>query len=161
MIISLIVAMAKNRVIGAGNALPWHLPADLKYFKRVTLGKPIVMGRKTFESIGRPLPGRANIIITHDLAYQAAGCTVVHSIDDAIKVTHGHDEVMVIGGAKLFEQILPRADRIYLTEIDADIAGDAFFPALDSNLWRETQRTACQPDEHNPYSYSFVVMDRV
>ena len=161
MIISLIVAMSRNRVIGKGNALPWHLPADLKYFKRVTLGKPIIMGRKTFESIGRPLPGRVNIIVTHELTYRADGCTVVHSVEDALKAAHGHDEVMVIGGAKLFEQTLPRAERIYLTEIDADFTGDVFFPMLQYNEWRELQRIAHQADEQNPYTYSFVVLERI
>ncbi|MEO5703189.1 MAG: type 3 dihydrofolate reductase [Gammaproteobacteria bacterium] len=160
MTISLIVAMSRNRVIGKGNALPWHLPADLKYFKRITLGKPIIMGRKTFESIGRPLPGRANIIITHERDYQATGCTVVHSIDDALTAAQGNEEIMVIGGAKLFEQILPRADRIYLTEIAEDFVGDVFFPALNQNDWRETQRTTHQPDDKNSYAYSFVVLDR-
>lgn len=161
MIISLIVAVARNHVIGNRNALPWHLPADLKYFKRLTLGKPIIMGRKTFESIGRPLPGRMNIIITHERNYQATGCTVVHSIDDALTAAQGNEEIMVIGGAKLFEQILPRADRIYLTEIAEDFAGDAFFPVLNPNEWRETQRDTHPADEHNPHIYSFVVLDRI
>lgn len=161
MIISLIVAVARNHVIGNRNALPWHLPADLKYFKRITLGKPIIMGRKTFESIGRPLPGRMNIIITHERDYQAAACIVVHSIDDALKTAQAHEEVMVIGGAKLFEQTLPRADRIYLTEIAEDFVGDVFFPALNQNDWRETQRTTHPADEHNPHIYSFVVLDRI
>lgn len=152
--------MSRNRVIGKGNALPWHLPADLKYFKRITLGKPIIMGRKTFESIGRPLPGRVNIIVTHELAYRADGCTVVHSIDEAISIAQAHEEVMVIGGAKLFEQVLPRAERIYLTEIDEEFAGDIFFPELDRRAWREIQRAAHAPDEQNPYAYSFVVLER-
>ncbi len=152
--------MSRNRVIGKGNALPWHLPADLKYFKRITLGKPIIMGRKTFESIGRPLPGRVNIIVTHELAYRADGCTVVHSIDEAISIAQAHEEVMVIGGAKLFEQVLPRAERIYLTEIDEEFAGDIFFPELDRRVWREIQRAAHAPDEQNPYAYSFVVLER-
>jgi len=160
MIISLIVAMSRNRTIGQGNALPWHLPADLKYFKRITLGKPIIMGRKTFESIGRPLPGRTNIIVTHELAYRANGCTVVHSIDEAISVAQAHEEVMVIGGATLFEQILPRAERIYLTEIDEEFAGDTFFPELEQCTWREIQREHHVPDEQNTHAYSFVVLER-
>ncbi len=160
MIISLIVAIARNRVIGNNNALPWHLPADLKYFKRITMGKPIMMGRKTFESIGRPLPGRMNVIVTHEPAYQAAGCTVVHSIDEALEAAHHHEEVMVIGGAKLFDQILPRADRIYLTEIEADFAGDTFFPEFDGGAWRETQRIAHHIDAQNPHEYSFVILER-
>lgn len=161
MIISLIVAMSRNRVIGKGNALPWHLPADLKYFKRITLGKPIIMGRKTFESIGRPLPGRTNIIITHELTYGADGCAVVHSIADALKIAQGHDEVMVIGGAKLFEQILPHAERIYLTEIDEEFAGDTFFQQPDHRAWREMQREYHAPDEQNAHPYSFVVLERI
>lgn len=160
MIISLIVAMAQNRVIGRDNALPWRLPADLHYFKHTTLGKPIVMGRKTFESIGKPLPGRANIIITQDKNYHAAGCWVVHSIDEALRVTQSNAEVMVIGGAKLFEQMLPRATRIYLTEIHQDIPGDTYFPELNRAAWRETQRIDCAPDEKNPYAYSFVVLEK-
>ncbi|HLA74929.1 MAG TPA: type 3 dihydrofolate reductase [Gammaproteobacteria bacterium] len=160
MVISLVVAMARNRVMGRDNALPWHLPADLKYFKRITMGKPIVMGRKTFESIGRMLPGRANIVITHDHGYRADGCLVVHSIDEALAAAAGAPEVMIIGGAKLFEQTLPRATRIYLTEINADITGDTYFPKLDDHIWGETQRVDCAPDEQNPYSYSFRVLDK-
>lgn len=160
MLISLVVAMAKNRVIGRDNALPWHLPADLKYFKRITLGKPILMGRKTFESIGRPLPGRINIVVTQDQAYRAPGISVAHSIDAALDAAAGAEEVMVIGGAGLFEQALPRAQRIYLTEIHAVFEGDTYFPGFDGAAWREVRRSDCAPDAHNAYSYSFIVLER-
>lgn len=160
MVISFIVAAARNKVIGRDNAMPWHLPADLKYFKRITLGKPVIMGRKTFEAIGRPLPGRANIIVTHDAGYVAADCRVVHSIEEALRAVEGAGETMVIGGAKLFEQLLPRAGRIYLTEVHDDFAGDAWFPEMDPNQWRETGRIDCPPDEANPHAYSFVVLER-
>lgn len=160
MIISLVVAIANNRVMGRDNALPWHLPADLKYFKRVTMGKPIVMGRKTFEAIGKPLPGRTNVIVTNDANYRADGCTVVHSIEAALCVAKLEDELMIIGGARLFEQVLARADRIYLTEIDEYFTGDTYFPELDKQVWQETGRISYTADEHNPYAYSFVTLER-
>lgn len=159
--ISLIAAVGKNLVIGKDNAMPWHLPADLKYFKRVTLGKPVIMGRKTFASIGRPLPGRTNIIVTRDADYRAEGCVVVRSIEQALQAAEGAGEVMVIGGANLFEQLLPSATRIYLTEIKADFAGDSYFPALRTSDWRERERQDYPADDANPYPYSFVVMERV
>lgn len=160
MTISLIAAMADNRVIGIDNTLPWHLPADLRHFKKITMGKPILMGRKTYESIGKPLPGRTNIIVTTDRGYQAPGCIVVHSIDEALGATQESEEVMVIGGASFYEQLLPRADRLYLTLIHADFAGDAYFPDIDPTQWREIGRTDGEPDETNPYRYSFVVLER-
>ncbi|MEO6697181.1 MAG: type 3 dihydrofolate reductase [Gammaproteobacteria bacterium] len=159
--ISLIAAVGKNLVIGKDNAMPWHLPADLKYFKRVTLGKHVIMGRKTFASIGRPLPGRTNIIVTRDADYRAEGCVVVRSIGQALQAAEGAGEVMVIGGANLFEQLLPSATRIYLTEIKADFAGDSYFPALRTSDWRERERQDYPADDANPYPYSFVVMERV
>ncbi|MDX1252093.1 MAG: type 3 dihydrofolate reductase [Gammaproteobacteria bacterium] len=160
MIISLIAAMADNRVIGIDNTLPWRLPADLKHFKKITLGKPILMGRKTYESIGKPLPERTNIIVTADRDYQAPGCVVVHSIDEALAACGNSEETMVIGGASFYEQLLPRADRLYLTLIHENFAGDAWFPAYDPAQWQEIERTDHQPDEANPYRYSFVVMKR-
>ncbi len=159
MILSLVAAVGNNRVIGKDNAMPWHMPADLKYFKRITLGKPVIMGRNTFESIGRPLPGRTNIIISRDQNYRVAGCVVVRSIEQALQAAAG-EEVMVIGGANLFEQLLPSADRIYLTEIKGDFAGDRYFPALPSAAWREQQRQDYPADADNPYPYSFVVLER-
>ena len=152
--------MADNRVIGKNNALPWHLPADLKHFKQLTMGKPIVMGRKTFESIGKPLPGRTNIIVTRDTSYIAEGCVVVHSLDEALSIAKEQEEAMVIGGAKLFEQILPLAERIYLTEIHQEFDGDTHFPDLNKDEWSECERSTHGPDECNQYAYSFIVLER-
>lgn len=164
--ISLIVAMASNRVIGRNNQLPWSLPSDLKYFKSMTMGKPIVMGRKTFESIGKPLPGRTNIVVTNNRAFKAEGVSVVHSLDEAIElateVALGDDvaELMVIGGAQLYEAILPRVERLYLTEVQAEVEGDAWFPALDFSQWNESHRDDFQAVDATLYGYSFVVYDR-
>jgi len=159
--ISIVVAMAANRVIGNNNRLPWHLPADLKHFKQTTMGKPILMGRKTWESIGRALPGRTNIVITRDENYAAPGCVVVHSIEAAMQAAQQQDEVMVIGGAEFYRQVLPRADTIYLTRIHQDFEGDAFFPELDEAGWQEVARVDCDADDRNPYAYSFIRLDRV
>jgi len=158
--ISIIAAMSRNRVIGINNTLPWHLPADLKHFKSITLNKTIVMGRKTYESIGRPLPKRSNIIITRNADFLAEGCTIVHTIDAALACATEQEEVMVIGGASFYEQILPRADRIYLTLIDGDFEGDTLFPEYDPSDWQETENINQTPDEKNKYQYSFIVLDR-
>ncbi|MDR3393250.1 MAG: type 3 dihydrofolate reductase [Sulfuriferula sp.] len=159
-IISLIAAMAKNRVIGIRNTLPWQLPADLQYFKKLTLGHPVIMGRKTFESIGRPLPGRLNIIISRN-AYQAPdGSKVADSIASAIALCADYDEVFFIGGEELYRQALPQADRLYLTEIDAEIEGDAWFPEFSHTDWAETRR-APQQDDNSNYRYDFVTYQRV
>jgi len=159
--ISIVVAMAANRVIGRDNQLPWHLPADLKHFKQTTMGKPILMGRKTWESIGRPLPGRTNIVITRDENYDAPGCVVVHSIEAALQAAAKQDEVMIIGGAEFYRQVLPRTDRIYLTRINEDFEGDTLFPELISSEWQEAGRVDCDADDNNPHSYSFITLDRV
>jgi dihydrofolate reductase len=159
-VIALVVAAARNDVIGERNRLPWRLPADLKHFKQITMGKPVVMGRKTFESIGRPLPGRANIVLTQSGDYTAPGCQVVHSVDQALAAAAGSDEVMVIGGGTLYAACLSRATRIYLTRIHHDFAGDARFPALDVRQWRETYRRDHAADDKNPYAYSFIVLER-
>ncbi|MFV1973168.1 MAG: type 3 dihydrofolate reductase [Thiohalobacterales bacterium] len=159
--LSIVVAMAANHVIGRDNQLPWHLPADLKHFKQLTTGKPILMGRKTWESIGRPLPERTSIVITSDPDYTAAGCVVVHSIDAALRAAEHHDEVMVIGGSELYRQVLPQVSTIYLTRVHADIEGDAVFPKLDDSEWREVERTDCEPDENNAHVYSFITLERV
>ena len=159
--LSIIVAMSNNRVIGRDNTIPWHLPADLRHFKQTTLGKPILMGRKTFESIGRPLPERRNIVMTRDNSYTAPGCTVVHSIDAALQAAAGSDEVVVIGGAEFYRQVLPQVDTIYLTQIHADLEGDTFFPALDDEHWREVERENFEADDNNPYAYSFVTLERI
>ena len=160
MSLSLIVAMAKNRVIGRDNALPWRLSADLKHFRRLTMGKPIVMGRKTFDSIGRPLDGRENVVITRNPDFHPPGVTVAGSVDEALaKATGG--EVMVIGGATVFEQTLDRADRIYLTRIDEYFEGDTYFPVLNGDEWRETERTDVEPGADATFGYSFVTLERV
>lgn len=166
-VVSLIVAMARNRVIGRDNQLPWHLPGDLKYFKAVTMGKPIVMGRKTFESIGKPLPGRANIVVTSQRDFCAAGVSVAHSPDEALRVARkvamdgAASEVMIIGGGRIYQEMLPLASRLYLTEVQADIEGDAFFPALDWAQWRQQSREDFKAAGSNPYDYSFVVYNRL
>ena len=159
--ISVIVAMAANRVIGHENRLPWHLPADLKHFKATTLGKPVVMGRRTWESIGRPLRGRNNIVITRDTAYTAEGCVVVHSLDEAIRAAGEAAEVMIIGGAGLYRQALSLADTLYLTLIHGEFAGDTHFPQWRQDEWRETGRVDHEPDENNSHAYSFITLERV
>ncbi|MCW8883947.1 MAG: dihydrofolate reductase [Motiliproteus sp.] len=164
--LALIVAQSENRVIGRNNKLPWHLPEDLKYFKSVTMGKAIIMGRKTFESIGRPLPGRTNIVVTRDASYKAEGIEVVHSLEAAVDkaeilaLINGADEALVIGGAQLYEQALPRADRLYLTQVHHQVDGDAYFPAFEQNEWQQVGRDDFDADGHNPYNYSFLVLDR-
>jgi dihydrofolate reductase len=157
MSLSLIVARASNGVIGKNNQLPWHLPADLQYFKTVTMGKPIVMGRKTFESIGRPLPGRQNIVVTRNPDFFSDGITVAHSVEAAIAAANQVAEIMLIGGTELYKLSLPLADRIYLTEIHQDFDGDAHFPALGSR-WQETSREDHVTD--HGLSYSFCVLEK-
>jgi len=159
--VSLVAAMDRNRLIGADDRLPWRLPADLAHFKRLTLGKPVLMGRRTFESIGRPLPDRHNIVVTRDPGFRADGCTVAHSIDAGIAAAALAPEVMVIGGASVYAQCLGRAGRMYLTRIDAEFEGDTFFPAWDPAEWREVERQVFEPDERNAYPYRFEVLERV
>ena len=160
--LSLIAAMADNRVIGIANKLPWKLPADMQWFRAQTMGKPIVMGRKTFESFGaKPLPGRTNIIVTSDVHYRAAGCSVAHSIEGALQFAGDVPEVMIIGGASFYAQMLPRADRVYLTQVHHTFDGDSWFPELDWAQWRETQRIERAADEKNPYACSFLTLDRI
>lgn len=161
MMISMIAAMAHDRVIGLDNQMPWHLPADLAHFKRVTLGKPVLMGRKTFESIGRPLPGRRNLVISRNPDYRADGVEVIDSVDAALALL-GNDvaELMVIGGGHLYGQLLPRADRLYLTRIDLAVEGDTRFPAFDEGDWSCIERESHQPDEKNPHSYRFETWRR-
>ncbi len=158
--ISTIVAMAENRVIGIENRLPWHLPGDMKWFRRHTLGKPVVMGRKTFESLGRPLPERTNVVVTADASYRADGAVVVHSIDEAMVAAGSAEEVMIIGGESFYRQLLPRSQRLYLTLVHAAPAGDAWFPEFDWAEWQEVERTDCGADERNPYAYSFLILER-
>ena len=162
----LIMARAENGIIGADNALPWHISADLKNFKRLTMGKPVVMGRKTFESIGKPLKGRANIIITRQSDWSASGAIVCHDIKEAVKTAktqaekNGVDEVMVIGGAEIYARVLNEADRFYLTEVHRPYEGDAWFAAPDKTQWTETSRERFGPDKEGGPSYSFVSLDR-
>ncbi|MGX1901183.1 dihydrofolate reductase [Thermolongibacillus altinsuensis] len=159
--ISIIVAMDRQRLIGKNNALPWHLPADLAYFKQVTMGHAIVMGRKTFESIGRALPGRKNIVLTRKKDFQCEQCTVIHSIDDIKKIEEEEkEEIFIIGGAQLFQETLPFADRLYITYIDAVFEGDTFFPPFNEDEWRLISRKKGIQDEKNPYRYEFHVYER-
>ncbi len=160
-IISIIVAMAENRVIGNGNALPWHLPADLKHFKARTLGKPIIMGRKTWESLPGKLPDRTHIIITANPDYAVDGCEVVHSLDAALEAAGAVPEVMIVGGATLYAQALPLADRLYLTIVETEVEGDASFPEFDQLQWQELMRERHSSDERNPYAYSFLTLSRI
>jgi dihydrofolate reductase len=154
--LSLIVAMDKNRLIGSDNQLPWHLPADLAFFKRKTMGKPILMGRKTYQSIGRPLPGRRNIVISRDSGFAADGCETATSIDAALDLCRDDDEVMLIGGASLYAQTLERAKRLYITRIQHEFSGDTWFPEFDSARWSLVEQQDFEPDDNNPYPYSFV-----
>lgn len=161
MILSIIVAMDEQGTIGRENRLPWRLSADLKHVKATTMGKPIIMGRKTHESIGKPLPGRENIIITRNVNYKSEGCTVFTNIDNALKYCQHHDEVVCMGGAELYRQILSKVSRIYLTEVHAKVEGDTFFPEFNRDEWQEVSRENHSKDEKNEIDYSFVVLERV
>ncbi|MFM5698025.1 type 3 dihydrofolate reductase [Aeromonas veronii] len=160
--ISMIAAMAHDRVIGKDNQMPWHLPADLAHFKRVTLGKPVLMGRKTFESIGRPLPGRRNLVISRNPDYQAEGIEVVGSVEAALALLAGSsvEELMVIGGGHLYAEMLPSADCLYLTQIDLAAEGDTRFPAFDDGQWQRIECESHPADEKNPHPYSFETWQR-
>ncbi|MER0508773.1 type 3 dihydrofolate reductase [Aeromonas veronii] len=160
--ISMIAAMAHDRVIGKDNQMPWHLPADLAHFKRVTLGKPVLMGRKTFESIGRPLPGRRNLVISRNPGYQAEGIEVVGSVEAALALLAGSsvEELMVIGGGHLYAEMLPSADFLYLTRIDLAVEGDTRFPAFDDGQWQRVDCESHPADEKNPHPYSFETWQR-
>lgn len=159
--ISLIVAMDQNRVIGNNNKLPWHLPADLQYFKKVTMGHPIVMGRKTFESIGRVLPGRENVIVTRNQDFKAEGCVVLYDIAEIKTFADNRDEeVFVIGGAEIFKEILPSADRLYITEIHESFEGDTFFPVIDENEWDKISSNPGSIDEKNRYAHDFIILQK-
>lgn len=159
--LTLIVAVADNGVIGRQNELPWRLPEDLKRFKALTMGKPIIMGRKTFESIGKPLPGRTNIVITRQADLSLPGCVLVDSLPAALAAAGNVDEAMVIGGGEIYRQALARADRVELTEVHAAIEGDARFPALEAQQWRQVAREDYPADERHAHAYSFVTLERV
>jgi len=158
--ISLIAAMANNRIIGRDNKMPWHLPADLKHFKQVTMGKPVIMGRKTFESIGKPLPGRQNIIITRQSGLALNGCDIVHSIEDAIALVKNIDEVMIIGGGTIYESMIDKADRLYITLIELEADGDTQFPAWNEDEWSIIDEEPHLADDKNPYNYRFITLER-
>jgi len=159
-LVSLIVAMAQNGVIGRDNALPWRLPEDLKRFKAFTLGKSILMGRKTYESIGRPLPGRANLVLTRDRKWIAAGVTVVYSVEQALTQTGPGKELVAIGGAEIYRLVLPFARRIYLTHVHADVPGDTFFPDFDSTQWADVECRAYPADQEHAFPLTFVTLER-
>ncbi|WP_262965013.1 dihydrofolate reductase [Methylobacter psychrophilus] len=159
--ISLIVAMASNRVIGLNNKMPWHLSADLKKFKKITMGSPILMGRKTYESIGRPLPGRTNIIISRNLDYQQNGCVVFNDLKTALeKACENTEEIFIIGGADLYQSILPIADTIYLTLINQEFQGDTFFPEIKLTDWSEVEREDITDDSDAAFNYSFLKLEK-
>ena len=160
MIISLIVAMDRRGIIGAGGSLPWRLADDLQRFKAITMGKPLIMGRKTHESIARPLPGRRNLVLTRQRDYRAPGCEVCHDPDGALAACAGRDEVMVIGGAALYAAFLPRAGRIYLTRVQAEVAGDTRFPPFDESAWRELERRDYPADARNEYPCTVLALER-
>lgn len=159
MIISMIAAMADNRIIGKDNQMPWHLPADFAWFKRCTMGKPVVMGRKTYESIGRPLPGRLNIVISRDASLSIEGVTTVTSIEQALEVAGEVEEVMIIGGGAIYAACLPMANKLYVTHIEAEIDGDTQFPDWGSEF-KETYSEAYQEDEKNAYNMRFTVLEK-
>jgi len=158
---SLVVAMSRNRVIGRDNRLPWRLPADLAFFKRVTMGHPVIMGRRTYESIGKPLPGRLNIVVSGQADYDAPGCTVVHSMDAAYRAAGDASEVAIIGGNAIFAAALPDADTIYLTEVDAEVEGDVFFPPFDRARYRETELERHAADERHAYPFRILKLERL
>jgi dihydrofolate reductase len=161
--IVLVAAVAENGVIGRDNGMPWRLPGDLKHFKNTTLGKPVIMGRRTFESIGKPLPGRPNIVLTRDATFRADGVEVAGSIDRALSLAARHpaEEIAVIGGGEIYAQALPHASRIYLTEVKASPDGTARFPALDRDEWHEVSRDGPHRGPNDTYAYSFVVLERL
>ena len=159
--LSAVVAVSDNGVIGRDNGLPWHLPADLQHFKRLTLGKPMLMGRKTYESIGRPLPGRRNLVLTRSMDFAPPGVEVCHSVEHALATVADQPELMIIGGAALFELTLAKTSRIYLTRVHATVAGDVLLPSLDPAEWRETAREERAADSANPIAISFITLDRV
>lgn len=152
--------MAENRVIGVNNTLPWRLPADLKHFRRITTGHHVIMGRRNYESIGKPLPDRTNIVVTRNPSYCAPGCLVKHSFEDALASAKNDPEVFIIGGAEIYRQAFEYADRLYLTLVHAHIPGDTYFPPFDQDHWQEVSRERHEPDEKNHHACTFLVYDR-
>ncbi|HVC48619.1 MAG TPA: dihydrofolate reductase [Burkholderiales bacterium] len=158
--ISLIVAMAQNRVMGANNQMPWHLPDDLDYFKQITLGHHMIMGRKTHDAIGRVLPGRTSIVVTRNTAWFASGCLRAGSLEEGLRMSKNDSEIFIVGGGELFHQSLDIANRIYLTEIKAAVAGNTYFPPINHRLWHEIKREHHPHDSKHPYDFDFVIYDR-
>ena len=164
--LAMIAAVAENNAIGINNKMPWYLPGDLRYFKAITMGKPIIMGRKTFDSLRKPLPGRANIVITRDKNWHHEGVKVVHSLDDAIDLAesiatiNGNEEIMVIGGEQIYRMAMDRADRLYLTRVYQSFEGDAFFPEMDESEWAEVSRQDLFSEDEEPLQFSYLVLDR-
>ena len=160
---SIIVAAAANNVIGKNNQLLWHLPADLKYFKNLTTDHHVIMGRKTYEAIGHPLPNRTNIILSHRVDYQADGCMVVNSIDNALQIAieNKETEAFIIGGGEIYKQALAKTDKIYLTKVDVLFEGDTFFPELDKDKWKLISQEARNPDDKHSYPYAFLVYEKI
>ncbi len=159
MILSIIAAIGKNNELGKGNTLLWHMPADMKHFRETTSGHPVIMGRKTFESIGRPLPNRRNIVITRDINYKAEGVEVMHSLEETIKQAQSENEVFVIGGAEIYKQAMPFANKLYLTKVDSEAEADAFFPTIGPE-WQEKSKDVHSADEKNPHAYTFLVYEK-
>jgi len=166
MIISIIAAIGNNRVIGNKNKLPWDLPADMEHFRKFTKGKPIIMGALTYLSIGKALPKRYNIVLTRDPNFKALGCKLAYSLDEAILLAEDSPlgkksgEIMICGGASIYKQYLPKAHRMYLTLIEGDFEGDAFFPEVDMKEWEEKERIVNEPDKKNPYRHTFLILER-
>ena len=159
--LSLIVAAGERNEIGKGGRMPWHLPADLKHFKEVTLGKPVIMGRRTHESIGKALPGRRNIVVTRNIDYTAEGCEIAHSLREALNLAGAAPEIMIIGGAALYREALPLTDRIYLTRVAGQFEADTYFPAFDVQEWQEKQHVRRPADERNAFACEFIVLERI
>lgn len=161
MILSLIVAVSKNNVIGADNGLLWQMPADLRHFKAVTMGHTVIMGRKTYESIGKPLPGRRNIVVTRQEEFSANGCEIANSLQDAVDLCTKEQEVFIVGGGEVYKQAIHAADKIYLTRIYGQFEGDTVFPEINFSEWRLTKYLKHHSDEKNPYDYSFSEYERL
>ncbi|MCP1675112.1 dihydrofolate reductase [Natronocella acetinitrilica] len=159
--ISLIAALNRNHVIGRDNALPWHAPADLRHFRQVTMGKPMIMGRRNHESIGRALPGRKNIVLTRDPLYVADGCQVANSVDQALALAEGADEVMIIGGAEIYALFMPRVDRMYLTWVDNNEAGDTHFPPFDATAWSVIDERQVPANADSPFALTFQTLEAI
>lgn len=160
MSLSIIVAMAQNHTIGVNNTLPWRCPEDLKHFKTLTMGHHMIMGRKTFDSIGRPLPGRTTVVATRNTDLKVDGCLIAHSLKEAIAACAGDEQIFIVGGAELYRQAIALADTLYITEIQQDIDGDAFFPDFDKNTWQETSREVRSQETPQPLNYHFVTYQR-